>query len=112
MLPIEGVSLKTFLKAATKAIDELPNPLIRTGAGRPRFDYKSRIAALLIKAWLNRAYRDTEVYLNDNKQTLSQFSLKVPDHNTIWRTITYLPEAYIKELNQKVTANLKKGNTA
>ena len=109
---IEGVSLKTFLEAATRAIEELPNPLFRMGAGRPRFDYKSRITALLVKSWINRGYRDTKVYLNDNKQTLTQFSLQIPDHNTIWRTITYLPEAYLKELNQKVTANLKKGNTA
>lgn len=75
MLPLEGVSLQTFLKAATKAVEELPNPLAKTGAGRPRFDHKSQITALLIKAWLNRTYRDTEVYLNDNKQTLAQFSL-------------------------------------
>ena len=112
VLLIEGVSLKAFLEAATKAINDLPNPLQRSGAGRPRFDYKSRITALLIKAWLNRGYRDTEVYLNDNKETLAQFNLQVPDHNTIWRTVTFLPEAYLKELNQKVAVNLKKGNDA
>jgi hypothetical protein len=50
--------------------------------------------------------------LNDNKENLAQFSLKVPDHNTIWRTMTFLPEGYLKELNQKVALNLKKGNTA
>jgi hypothetical protein len=112
VLLIEGVSLKAFLEATTKAINDLPNPLQRSGAGRPRFDYKSRITALLIKAWLNRGYRDTEVYLNDNKQTLAHFQLQVPDHNTIWRTITFLPESYLKELNQKVAVNLKKGNDA
>ena len=112
MLIIEGVSLKEFLEAATKAIADLPNPLERTGAGRPRFDYKSRITALLIKAWLNKGYRDTEVYLNDNKETFAHFNLQVPDHNTIWRTITFLTESYLKELNQKVAVNLKKGNDA
>jgi len=111
VLIIEGVSLKTFLQAATKAIDALPNPLERNGAGRPRFDYRSRIAALLIKAWLNKGYRDIEVYLNDNKQTLAHFNLQVPDHNTIWRTMPFLSEAYLKELNQKVSLSLKKGNT-
>jgi len=112
VLLIEGVSLKAFLKAATKAIDDLPNPLERSGAGRPRFDYRSRITALLIKAWLNKGYRDTEVYLQDNKQTLVRFGLQVPDHNTIWRTITFLSETYLKELNQKAAVNLKKGNDA
>ena len=112
MLLIEGVPLKTLLEAACKVIDDLPNPLERNGAGRPRFDYRSRIAALLVKAWLNRGYRDTEAYLNDNKQTLAMFGLKVPDHNTIWRTMTFLSEPYLKELNQQVTLNLKKGNTS
>jgi hypothetical protein len=107
---VEGVSLKAFLEAATIAIADLPNPLERSGAGRPRFDYRSRIAALLVKAWLNKGYRDTEAYLNDNKETLARFNLQVPDHNTIWRTMTFLPESYLKELNQKVAVNLKKGN--
>ena len=112
MFAIEGVTFKALLQATCKAIDGLPNPIQRSGAGRPRFDYRSRIAALIIKAWLQKPYRDTEIYLNDNKQTLSEFNLKVPDHNTIWRTMTYLPESYLKELNQQVTTLLKKGNDA
>jgi hypothetical protein len=105
---IEGVPLKALLEAACRAIDSFPNPLERKGAGRPRFDYRSRIAALLVKAWLKRGYRDTEVYLDDNKENLAEFRLKVPDHNTIWRTMTFLPEPYLKELNQQVVQFLKK----
>jgi hypothetical protein len=109
---IEGVPLKKLLRATLKAIGSLPNPLERKGAGRPRFDYKSRITALIIKAWLKKGYRDTEAYLSDNKQTLKEFNLKVPDHNTIWRTMTFLPESYLKELNQKVAMLFKKENDA
>jgi hypothetical protein len=105
---IEGVPFKTLLHVTCKAMDCLPNPIERKGAGRPRFDYRSRIAALIIKAWLKKPYRDAEVYLNDNKQILKEFNLKVPDHNTIWRTMTYLPETYLKELNQQITRLLKK----
>ncbi len=112
MFAIEGVPLKTLLQAICKAIDSLPNPLERKGAGRPRFDYRSRITALIIKAWLKKPYRDTEVYLNDNKQVLKEFNLKVPDHNTIWRTMTYLPEPYLKELNQHIAGLLKKEKNA
>jgi len=112
VLAIEGVPLKKLLKATTKAIDCLPNPIERTGVGRPRFDYRSRIVALIIKAWLRKNYRDTEVYLNDNKPALKEFDLKVPDHNTIWRTMTYLPESYLKELNRNVTCFLKNENDA
>lgn len=110
MFLIEGVSLKEFLEAACGAIDSLPNVLERNGAGRPRFDSRSRIAALLVKAWLGRSYRDVEVYLHDNRETLARFNLKVPDHNTIWRTMTLLLEAYLKELNREVSRLLKGGN--
>jgi hypothetical protein len=59
-----------------------------------------------VKEWLNKSYRDVEVYMEDNKQTLAEFSLTVPDHNTTWRTMTFLSEPYLKELNQQVTLNL------
>jgi hypothetical protein len=109
---VEGVCLKALLQAVCGAIDGLPNPLERAGAGRPRFDYRSRIAALIVKAWLKQGYRDTEVYLSDNREALAVFNLKVPDHNTIWRTMTFLPESYLKELNRQVGLALKKGNDA
>jgi hypothetical protein len=109
---VEGVSLKAFLKAACRAIDGFPDPLERGGVGRPRFDSRSRIVAVLVKGWLNRSYRDTEVYLHDNSQALAEFGLRKPDHNTIWRTLTFLPEAYLKELNRQVGLTLKRGNDA
>ena len=109
MFVVEGVSLTWFLEAACRAIDSLPDVLERKGAGRPRFDSRSRIVAVLVKAWLRRSYRDAEVYLHDNRETLARFNLKVPDHNTIWRTMTFLPEAYLKELNLEVGRLLKKG---
>ena len=110
MLVIEGVSLTAFLEAACGAIEILPNVLERNGAGRPRFDSRSRITAVLVKAWLGRSYRDVETYLYDNKETLAKFSLVVPDHNTIWRTMTLLPESYLKDLNREIGQLLKKGN--
>lgn len=82
----------------------------RKGVGRPRFDSKSRIVAVLVKAWIGRSYRDTEAYLCDNRETLVRFKLKVPDHNVIWRTMTLLPESYLKDLNHQVGVSLKKGN--
>jgi hypothetical protein len=107
---IEGVSLTEFLEVACRAIDGVPNVLERNGVGRPRFDSRSRIVGVLVKAWLGRSYRDVEVYLHDNRETLAQFSLEVPDHNTIWRTMTLLPEEHLKELNREVGQLLKRGN--
>jgi hypothetical protein len=107
---MEGATLFAFLEAACRAIDRLPNVLERKGAGRPRFHYRSRIVAVLIKAWIGRSYRDTETYLYDNRITLAQFNLLVPDHNVIWRTMTLLPENYLKDLNREVAQSLKKGN--
>jgi len=63
---VEGVSLTVFLEAACRAIDSLPDVLERKGAGRPRFDSRSKLVAVLVKAWLHRSYRDVEVYLHDN----------------------------------------------
>lgn len=107
---VEGVPLAAFLEKACAAIDRLPNVLERKGVGRPRFDPRSRIIAVLVKAWIGRSYRDTEAYLYDNKETLSKFRLQVPDHNVIWRTMTLLPESYLKDLNHQVGTSLKKGN--
>jgi len=107
---IEGITLIAFLENACDAIDKLPNVLERKGVGRPRFDSRSRIIAALVKAWLGRSYRDTEAYLYDNKKNLSKFYLLVPDHNVIWRTMTLLPETYLKDLNRQVGLSLKKGN--
>jgi len=107
---VEGVTLAAFLENACAAIDRLPDVLERKGVGRPRFDSKSRITAVLVKAWIGRSYRDTETYLHDNKETLVKFRLLVPDHNVIWRTMTLLPEPYLKELNRQVGESLKKGN--
>ena len=109
---IEGVTLASFLENACEAIDKLPDVLKRGGVGRPRFDSRSRIVAVLIKAWLGRSYRDTEAYLYDNRETLVRFHLLVPDHNVIWRTMTLLPETYLKDLNHQVGQSLKKGNPA
>ena len=110
MVVIEGVSLMVFLEAACRAMDGLPDVLERSGAGRPRFDSRSRITAVLVKAWLRKSYRDVEVYLHDNRETLALFNLVVPDHNTIWRTMPLLPESYLKGLNREVGRLLKGGN--
>lgn len=107
---VEGVTLASFLENACAAIDKLPDVLERKGVGRPRFDSRSRIIAVLVKAWIGRSYRDTEAYLHDNKETLARFSLFVPDHNVIWRTMSLLPESYLKDLNHQVGLSLKKGN--
>ena len=110
MFVIEGVSLNAFLKNACKATDRLPNVLERKGVGRPIFYSKSRTIALLVKAWIGRSYRDREAYLYDNREALASFGLLVPDHNVIWRTLTLLPESYLKELNRQAGFSLKKGN--
>lgn len=102
--------MNAFLKNACEAIDRLPNVLERNGVGRPRFDSRSRIIAVLVKAWIGRSYRDTEAYMHDNKEALTKFGLLVPDHNVIWRTMTLLPESYLKDLNCQVGLSLKKGN--
>ena len=54
---VEGVPLRVFLETTCKAINQLPDALERKGVGKPRFDSRSRIAAVLVKAWLKRSHR-------------------------------------------------------
>ena len=109
MFVVEGVTLAAFLENACEAVDKLPDVLERKGVGRPRFDSKSRIIALLVKAWIGRGYRDTEVYLYDNKETRAKFNLKSQTITSFGERCV-LPETYLKDLNRQIGMSLKKGN--
>lgn len=69
--------------------------------------------ALLVKERYGFTYRETEIYLNENKQTCLGNGMKdIPDHNTIWRTMTKLHESYLKQLNHELNQLFKKPRNA
>jgi len=82
-IPSTSLATTGFSEASCGAIDKLPDVLERKGAGKPKFDSRSRIVAVLVKAWLGKSYQDVEAYLYDNKETLATFNLVVPDYNTL-----------------------------
>jgi len=65
--------------------------------------------ALLVKERYGFTYRETEIYLNENRGTAMECGMvAIPDHNTIWRTMKRLKEPYLKQLNQEVNTLFKK----
>jgi len=94
-------------------LSEAPPRWRRRHAGRPPFDLTSRVMALLVKERYGFTYREAEIYLKENEQTCRGCGMKnMPDHNTIWRTMTKLREPYLKRLNHEVNQFFKKRRNA
>jgi len=69
--------------------------------------------ALLVKERYGLTYRDAEIYIKENMQTCLECGMvEMPDHNTIWRTMTKLREPYLKHLNHEVNQLFKKRRNA
>ena len=113
MFILEGVTLQEFLSTVGEVLIRAPPRWRRKHTGRPPFDPVSRVMALLVKERFGFTYRETEIYLNENKQTCLENGMKeIPDHNTIWRTMRRLKEGYLKELNREVNMRFKKRRDA
>lgn len=65
--------------------------------------------ALLVKERYGFTYREAEIYLKENEQTCLECGMnEMPDHNTIWRTMSKLHEPYLKRLNREINRLFKK----
>jgi len=65
--------------------------------------------ALLVKERCGFTYREAEIYLKENEQTCMECGMtEMPDHNTIWRTMSKLHEPYLKRLNREINRLFKK----
>jgi hypothetical protein len=113
VLIFEGITLQDFLLTVGEVLSEAPPRWRRRHAGRPPFDPTSRVMALLVKERYGFTYREAEIYLKENEQTCRGCGMKnLPDHNTIWRTMTKLREPYLKQLNHEVNQFFKKRRNA
>ena len=109
----EGITFQEFLLTVGEVLSRAPPRWRRKHTGRPPFDSASRVMALLIKERYGFTYREAEIYLNENRQTCLENGMKeIPDHNTIWRTMTKLHEPYLKRLNHEVNRLFKKRRNA
>jgi hypothetical protein len=69
--------------------------------------------ALLVKKRYGLTYRDAEIYLKEIQQTCHECGMtEMPDHNTIWRTMTKLREPHLKQLNHEVNQLFRKRGNA
>ena len=101
--------MREFLSAVRDILVKAPPAWRVKHTGRPPFNSMSRIMALLVKERYGFTYRQTEIYLKENQQTCQECGVaEIPDHNTIWRTITKLDEPYLKRLNQETNRLFKK----
>jgi hypothetical protein len=106
---MEGMSLREFLSLARETLLKTGRPWSGKRRGRPQFDPLTRIMALLVKERYGFTYRETEVYLNENRETTIESGMvAIPDHNTIWRTMKKLRQPYLKQLNREVNSLFKK----
>ena len=110
---MEGITLREFLSLTREVLSKAGKPWNRKRRGRPQFDASTRIIALLVKEKYGFTYRETEIYLNENKKTAMECGMtSIPDHNTIWRTMKKLKEPYLKQLNQEINTLFKKQRDA
>jgi hypothetical protein len=106
---MEGMTLREFLLLARDVLLKTGRPWNKKPRGRPLFDPLTRIMALLVKERYGFTYRQTEVYLNENRETALECGMSaIPDHNTIWRTMKKLNQSYLKQLNREVNSLFKK----
>ena len=106
---MEAITLRAFLSLTREVLSETGRPWKKKRRGRPEFDASTRIMALLVKEKYGFTYRQTEIYLKENKQTCLECGMTdLPDHNTIWRTMTKLHKPYLKRLNHEVNQLFKK----
>ena len=64
---------------------------------------------MLVKERYGFTYRQTEICLKENEQVCRECGMtEMPDHNTIWRTMTKLDQPYLKRLNREVNHLFKK----
>jgi len=104
-----GITLREFLSLTREVLSKTGKPWSKKRRGRPQFDASTRIMALLVKEKYGFTYRETEIYLNENKKTAMESGMiSIPDHNTIWRTMKKLKQNYLKRLNREINRLFKK----
>ena len=110
---MEGITLREFPSLTEEVLSKTGEPWKKKRRGRPQFDASTRIVALLVKEKYGFTYREAEIYLKENRQTCLECGMtELPDHNTIWRTMTKLHKSYLKRLNREVNQLFKKRRSA
>ncbi len=83
----------------------------KRGRGRPEeFHWRAAAVVLILMNYLGLEYRDTASHLNARPELLSHLDLKrAPKKSNVHRAHQRISESWLRELNDKVTSQFKKG---
>lgn len=100
--------LLAFLREAKALVDGMDEPWPRHVMGRPPYDGRGLVLAVLLKQYLRMPYRDAEAFLRASPGVRRGIGLdEVPDFKTIQRTLEKLSEAYVGELNRRLAGRFR-----
>jgi len=108
-----------FLRTAKSIVGEGQEPWIwkprenpkNPGAGRPPvYPARPMVVLCLFKIYSNKSFRWIDGFLSENMSLCRElgFSKDCPSYETIRRTMSFLDESYLRNLNKRVLAELKK----
>ncbi len=100
--------LLAFLREARALVDGMEEPWPRHVMGRPPYDGRGLVLAVLLKQYMRMPYRDVEAFLRSAPGVRRQVGLdEVPDFKTIQRSLEKLTDAYVRELNRRLAGRFR-----
>ena len=84
---------------------------VSPGAGRPpKYPARPMVVLCLFKIYANKSFRWVDGFVSENGSLCQEIGLTkgCPSYETIRRTMSFLDESYLRNLNKRVLAELKK----
>ena len=98
-----------LIREGIKIVNEAQEPWTEKQYGRRPYPSKAMVNICLLKVYFGMPYRDIESLIRSNKTFQEMLGLKkIPDHNTIQRSMEKIPLDYLQNLNRKLTFTFKK----
>ncbi len=108
-----------FVRTAKRIVGEGQEPWIWTprkdpanpGAGPPpRYQARSMVVLCLLKIYTDKSFRWMDGFLKENESLRRElgFTKDCPSYETIRRAMLHLDESYLRNLNRRVLAELRK----
>jgi hypothetical protein len=108
---VKEKEFEILLREGMHIVNETPEPWSVKQYGRRPYPSKAMVNICLLKVYFRMPYRDMESLIRSNQTFQEMLGLdRVPDHNTIQRTMEKIPMEYLENLNQKLTFSFKKRN--
>ena len=106
---VKEKEFEILIREGMRIVNETPEPWGEKQYGRRPYPSKSMVSICLLKVYFRMPYRDMESLIRSNQTFQKILRLdRIPDHNTIQRTMEKIPMKYLEDLNQKLTFWFKK----